>query len=125
MRPGSPDQCPSGQTKVDGKHCCPRGYSWDGKCYPPSNGGGSTPPNCKGVLINGVCLDKLPIFKQPKGQDQPQVSCKRGQKLINGKCVSDTPAPTTPGLILKKQLIVPNLQIFKPVLTPQQGPVLR
>ena len=125
VRPGSPDQCPSGQTKVDGKHCCPRGYSWDGKCYPPSNGGGSTPPNCKGVLINGVCLDKLPIFKQPKGQDQPQVSCKRGQKLINGKCVSDTPAPTTPGLILKKQLIVPNLQIFKPVLTPQQGPVLR
>ena len=132
------DQCPAGEIKVDGKHCCPRGDSWDGKCYPPvkkcPQGQVGTPGNChppiviqgggkdcKGIKINGVCLGQQTY---PTQQQQPQTTptCPRGSKWNGSKCVSylnDGPKTQTPGLekglILKKPLNLPNLQIFKQV----------
>ena len=124
------DQCPAGQIKVDGKHCCPRGDSWDGKCYAqvkkcpqgqvgtPGNchppiviqGGGS---DCKGIKINGICIGQQGKPNQPTPTTP---SCPRGTKWNGSKCASylnDGPKVQTPGLdkglILKKPFSLPGL----------------
>jgi len=112
-KPNQTDQCKRGEVKVDGTHCCPPGYTWDGKCYPPAKGGtggGDTPPKCAGVLVHGVCLGN-----QGDGSKRPQnIFCKRGTKWNGSTCVpigSDVPnqpsVPISPGI--KQQLNIPGL----------------
>ncbi len=120
------DVCPRGQVKVDGKHCCPKGYTWDGKCYPPSTGG-NTPPKCKGVVINGVCLGTIPtlpvkkVCPAPAKGYLPNCTCPTNLKWSGARCVpvgNDGPAKT-PGI-----KIVPGIKLQQnlPNLLLKQGP---
>jgi hypothetical protein len=112
----APGQCQPGEYKVDGVHCCPRGYGWDGKCYPPSNGGNTKPGKLIPDIIQKLIIPNLKIQK-PQAPQQP--NCRRGMYWNGQACVySDATQPgTLNSPILKKQLN-PNLQIFKQ-LVPQ------
>ncbi len=102
--------CPSGQSKVDGKHCCPRGQSWNGnQCVPPYSP--PAKPQCpQGQFkVDGVhccprgqswdgnkCVPPYTPPQCPKGEIKVDGvhCCPRGQTFNGNKCVPPyTPPP--------------------------------